>query len=566
MFYLKNIFIYLLFFLVASPLISFSSSEEILKNLSLEEKIGQLLMVGLFPEKNSQEEIIELIENYHIGGILFFKGFADTQIDWINTFQNKSKLPLLIGQDNEWGLSLRLQNTLRFPRNLTLGAIQNNELLYEFGREIGKQCRQVGVFINFAPVVDINSNPFNPVISDRSFGENKFIVAEKSLAVMHGLQDERVLACAKHWPGHGDTDQDSHKQLPSIHKSLDELKECELYPFYKLIDGGVKSIMVAHLNFPFLDPSGMPSSLSPNVIHKLLQEDSHFQGLVITDSLQMQAIQNQHSTKAEVLAIQAGNDILLYPSDIPKTVEAIKHAIINGEISESQINASVLKILKAKKWTTLFDNRYVEPNPKLITKKAAKLKKKLYEQAVTLVKNNHEILPLENSLHMAYIQIGGKISTAISIEGEITTNSDSTELSFYKTLDSSNLINYFYIDKNAPSKEWEELYFKFVDYDVVLISIFDMNKWNQQNFGLTTKSINFIESIKEEDPFVILTIFGNPYSLKNFSRPDAILVAYENDPDAQISAAEIIQGYLNPKGKLPVTASPDYPEGFGLSY
>ncbi len=545
--------------------------ERILEQMSLREKIGQLFMVAFFPDKDNVEEIEYLIEDYHIGGVMFMTGDSKQQIALTNHFQFSSLYPLLIGQDNEWGLSMRLSDALRFPRNMTLGAIQNNNLIYELGKEIGKECRLVGVRINFSPVVDINSNPSNPVISDRSFGENSEQVAKKAYEMMRGLQEKNIIACAKHWPGHGDTHQDSHLLLPTIDKNFEELQKCEWYPFQYLIDKGIRSIMTAHLYLPALENNTIcPASLSENIIQNILVRQFGFNELIISDALNgMKALTDNYDPgEAELKALLAGTDILLFPRSIPKACQKIMCAVQDGVLSEKQLDQHVLKILKSKEWVGLHLNRDVQPNPNLHSENAIALKKNLYSQAITLVQNKDHLLPLKKNKKIAYLQIGNEVVTNRTIETNIKEISsfDKIPSAFFETLNHVKKMNAFFLTKECSDEEITQTLEQLNNYEVVILGLYEMNKYEKKNFGISEQSFQIIEKINQAKPHVILTIFGNPYSLKFFGSEQAIILAYENDPDAQIASANIIFGQNNPSGKLPVTASPHFPAGKGFDF
>ena len=310
--------------------------------MSLEERIGQLFMVAAYSNRGPAHfsKLKNLIEEHHIGGLIFFQGGPMRQALMCNELQEASKIPMMIGMDAEWGIEMRLDSTIGFPRQMTLGAIRDDRLIYEMGREIGRQFNRMGMHINFAPVADVNNNPDNPVINSRSFGELRENVAQKSAAYMQGLQDENVLANAKHFPGHGDTDTDSHKALPSILHDRQRLDSVELYPFRQLIARGLSSAMVAHMYIPALDSSAeQASTLSRPIVHDLLRKEMGFEGLIVTDALNMKGVSAQFEPgDVELQALLAGNDILLFAEDVPKAVRLIKEAIEDGTIDEKEIN------------------------------------------------------------------------------------------------------------------------------------------------------------------------------------------------------------------------------------
>jgi beta-glucosidase-like glycosyl hydrolase len=372
-------------------------------SLSLEEKIGQLFMIDVFTNKsdNELESIQNFIKENHIGGVIFSLGTPTRQAQFTNSIQTENKVPLLVGMDAEWGLAMRLDSTYAFPWNMTLGAIQDTAIVRKVGYQIGKHNKRLGVHINFAPVADINTNPDNPIIGNRSFGENKDKVTSHSVALMKGMHDAGILTSAKHFPGHGDTQQDSHKTLPTINFSLDRIKNIELQPFKALIEEGVSSVMVAHLNVPSLeDRQNLPSSLSSKIVTDLLIEELNFNGIVITDALNMKgASDNNMPGEIDLKAFKAGSDILLISEDVPKAIQLIKKAVLSGEISKNRLAKSVKKILYAKYKVGLnnFEAIEIENLTKDLT---AKENDAIYqlalENATTLIKNDSGILPINH--------------------------------------------------------------------------------------------------------------------------------------------------------------------------
>lgn len=395
-------------------------SQQTLANMSLDEKIGQLFMIAAYsnPEdakiekqnENVMASVEHLIRTYHVGGVLLKRNWEPlAQVHSIRHFQSLSKIPLFIAQDCEWGLAMRCANTMAFPKNMTLGAIQDDQLLLELGQEIGRQCRLVGINFNLAPVVDVNSNPANPVIGSRSFGDDPDNVARKGTLLMEGIQQNGVMACAKHFPGHGDTNVDSHHDLPIVLHDRAHLNQIELYPFKKLIDAGVMAVMSAHVVVPALSNTEVPATLSSDVISKTLKGELGYQGLVITDDLMMGAIAKHYpSGEAALLAFIAGNDILLSSHDIPACFDQIKQAVVSGKISLDELDARVLKILKAKEWIYSYRDKeemLAEDGDwsQLRTSEAETLKRKLYQEAITVLGE----LPSVSDLSVC-VQIGGE--------------------------------------------------------------------------------------------------------------------------------------------------------------
>jgi beta-glucosidase-like glycosyl hydrolase len=340
---------------------TYAWADSVFKTLSPDARIGQLFMVAAYSNyKSDTAAIKKLIDSCGIGGLIFFQGAPARQALLTNYYHSLSKVKLLIAIDGEWGLSMRLDSTVQYPRQMTLGAMPPtaDSLIYKMGKHLAKECKRMGIHINFAPVVDVNNNPLNPVISSRSFGENKHEVTRKALQYMKGMQDEGVLACGKHFPGHGDTESDSHHTLPIITHSKKTIDTLDLYPFKELFDNGLGSVMVAHLFIPSLDTTrNLPSTLSPKIVNDLLKRKLDFDGLVFTDALNMKGVSKFYQPgELDVKALIAGNDVLLFSEDVPKAIQEIKAAIARGELSQNDIDERCKKILRAKQWCGL--NRY----------------------------------------------------------------------------------------------------------------------------------------------------------------------------------------------------------------
>ena len=557
----------------SSPKIKGSWAMETLKSMTLDEKIGQLFMLAAYSNKDAGHEntIEKYVREEGLGGLIFMQGGPARQIKLIKRYQAAAKVPLMIAQDSEWGLSMRLDSTLRFPRNMTLGAISDDSLLFTYGYELGRQCRAVGVHVNFAPVVDVNNNSENPVINDRSFGENRENVSRKSIMLMQGMHAAGVIACAKHFPGHGDTDIDSHKDLPVILHDRARLDSIELFPFRQMIQAGVPSVMVAHLYIPSLDDTpNQASTLSPKIINDLLVEEMGFKGLIFTDALNMQGVAKYYSPgEVDLKALLAGNDILLFSQDITKAREKIKAAIEKGNITEQEIDEHVFKILMAKEWLNLpaeFAKKGVKTdgNPSTVGLNAGKgvgyninglpakmLKQKLYEAAITVPINQNRVLPLQNldKRKIAYVQIGGRDPSP-----------------FLETLQKYSSVEGFFLPSVPDLSARKMVLEAMKGYNTLIVGLGDMNKYASRGFGISSTAREMIGDLRSQDSELILTVFGSPYSLKYFGEENAIVVAYEDDPDAQIAAAEAIFGGIVPTGALPVSASGSLREGMGKSY
>ncbi|MGB7843884.1 MAG: glycoside hydrolase family 3 N-terminal domain-containing protein, partial [Salinimicrobium sp.] len=525
--------------------------DSIYSRMNLEEKVGQLFMAPVFSSDpvSKTGKIKELIEEQHIGGIIFSTGGPQRQAKLTNEFQAQSKVPLLVGMDAEWGLSMRLDSTYAFPWNMTLGAIQNDKLVEEVGAAVADHLKRLGVQMNFAPVVDINTNPENPIIGNRSFGENKNNVAAKSTAFLKGMQRMNVLASAKHFPGHGDTQRDSHKTLPTINFSKDRIYSEELYPYRELIEQGLSSIMVAHLNVPSLENrNNFPSSLSHDIVTGILKEELGFNGLIITDALNMRGVADfDEPGEIDLAAFLAGNDILLFSEDIPKASEEIIKAYEKGIITEERLQHSVRKILFAKYKAGLNDYKPVDTNylvEDLNSIRNDVLAHQLYENSLTVIKNDRGIIPVKDlkTSKIAYVQMG---------EG----NGDA----FYDQLN-----RYTRVD-SVSADNLNNLLEKLESYNLVIVGFHQTNRSPWTNYKFSDKEQVWLYEIARKNK-VILNLFSSPYALLNFrttANIEGIQVAYQNSELAQQKAAQLLFGAIDAKGKLPVTAGDNFPEGTG---
>lgn len=521
--------------------------------MSFEERVGQLFMVAAYSNKDAThvKSIDKLINDHKIGGLIFFQGGPVRQAKLTNRYQSESNVPLFIGIDAEWGLSMRLDSTYRYPWNMTLGAIQDTDLLETLGEQMGMQSNRMGIHFNFAPVLDINTNPLNPIIGNRSFGEDKENVTEHALALMHGLQSQGVYATGKHFPGHGDTATDSHYALPYLPYGKQRLENIEFYPYKKLFDEGLASIMVAHLNVPSLDPTpDYPTSLSYNVVTKIVQDEMGFNGLIFTDALNMKGASNFMQPGAiDLEAFLAGNDVLLFPEDVPAAIEQFCNAYYNtGILSEERLAYSVKKILAYKFRSGLnnykpvqLERLYVD----LCAHEFEDLNYKLYENAVTVLKNESEIVPvaeLENE-NIAYVKMGDDDATDY-----LTTLQKYTSVTEVKN-DSLNLL-------------LEEL----KGYTKVIIGFHKADgAWKNHQF--TATELQWLDTIAKQNK-VILSVFAKPYtllSIKDFNNIEGLVLAYQNNTIAQTVAAEIVFGALGSKGKIPVTIAGSFAVNDGIT-
>ncbi|MRT15868.1 serine hydrolase [Vitellibacter sp. q18] len=521
--------------------------DSIYGGMTLEEKIGQLFMADIFssdpPEKI--EKLKNLISQYHLGGVIFSKGGPVRQAKLNNEFQSLAKVPLLVGMDAEWGLAMRLDSTYAFPWNMTLGAITDTKIIEKVGRRIGEQSKRLGVHINFAPVVDINTNPKNPIIGNRSFGEDKENVTQKALAFMKGMQSAGVMGSAKHFPGHGDTEKDSHKTLPTIDFSKNRLDTLELYPYKKLIQQGLSSIMVAHLNVPALEPQlNFPSSLSSKVVTDLLKKEMKFNGLIFTDALNMKGASDfKKPGEIELAAFLAGNDVLLISEDIPKAIDFLLNAFNEGTLTEKRLAYSVKKILYAKYKAGLNNYKPVK-TAYLVEDLNSVNDDALYEEAIdhalTVLKNDRAILPIKDlqKKKIAYINFG-----------------DDSGAEFLRELKKYGEVDW------VKANSLDEYILKLKEYNYVIIGFHKSNDNPWKKFEFTENELVWLYEIARTNT-VILDVFARPYALldlKSTANFEGIIMSYQNSRIAQQVSAQLIFGAREAKGKLPVSLGEDFP-------
>lgn len=532
-------------------------AETTLEHLTLEEKIAQLLMIRVHSGYDAKllAEIEEQIRTYQPGGVCFFKGTPTKQVELTNGYQQISKVPLLISIDGEWGPSMRLDSCTMFPRQMALGAMDNSgdPLLFEMGKEIGKQCLALGIHINFAPCVDVNNNPDNPVINSRSFGEDKLNVARKSIQYMLGVQEVGVSGCAKHFPGHGDTGTDSHHDLPLINKTREEIENLEFYPFREIINRGVDMVMVSHLNIPSLDEENNSiSTLSFKTITTILRKEMAFDGIVITDAMDMLGLRKSYPEggEAEIRALLAGIDILLLPNELPVVIEAIREAVETGRIEEDMINEKCLKVLKMKQDKGL-DNFTPIPTHDLMkelnSEHSVNLVDQLVEKSLTLLKNEHHILPLkeEDYSKTAVLCIG-----AMEDSAELRLIAREMGLDFYQT------------PRSINAAQAGKLNHRLRNYSQVIVTVLNTNQSPKYNYGIYKESVDYIQELSKTKR-VILSLHGNPYAIAHFSnlsRIPSLLIAYQPTIPTYRAALKAICGYHTVSGKLPVRI-----EGFKLN-
>ncbi|MBN1198614.1 MAG: serine hydrolase [Bacteroidales bacterium] len=534
-------------------------ADSVYRSLSLNQQIAQLLVVRAYSNRDQayNDSMAGLIRTYDIGGVCFFQGSPVAQATLTNDWQQAAQTPLLVAIDAEWGLGMRLDSVHDFPYQMTLGASADDSLTYQMAAAIGRECKRMGIQMNLAPVVDVNNNPLNPVINFRSFGEDPVTVARKGICYMKGLQDNGVMASAKHFSGHGDTETDSHKELPVINHTTERMESVELLPFRAVIKHGISSIMTAHLYIPVYDTtSHLAATLSPRIVTGLLKKKMGFQGVAITDALDMKGVTKYFPPgEIEVKALLAGNDILLLPQDVPVALASIQQAIEDGMITNDAIRERCLKVLRLKFDAGLdvyrpvkCENLLADLNPS----SSASLTMQIYKSAVTVVKNENNLLPLSllQRRHIASVSIG---------ETQITP--------FQKTLDWFAPVAHFRISKQATPEAFSELQRQLEPYNLILIGLHHNNLYPANNFGNPAQVFDFIaETCRKKR--TALAIFGNPYlirSLKNSADLEAILTTYQDQPEAEEVAAEMIFGGIAATGKLPVTTA-EFRSGTGVKF
>lgn len=519
--------------------------DSLMQVMTLDQKIGQLFMAPAYSNKDEAhaKSIDNLITKYQIGGLIFMQGGPVRQAKLNNRYQNLSKVPLLIGMDAEWGPAMRLDSVISFQRQLTWGAMNNDSIVYEVGTVIAQQLKRLGVHVNFAPDIDVNNNPKNPVIGDRSFGEDKYNVALKGLMYMNALQDNHVIACGKHFPGHGDVDADSHLTLPVVNHPYSHLDTLEFFPFKILMNEGLGSIMLAHLYVPALDSTkDQPTSLSRKVGVDLVRGTMGFRGLIFSDALNMKGASAFYADgELEVRAFLAGNDMLLFSDNIPVAFEAIKKAVASGRISEAQIDESVRRILKAKAFAGLQKSKNKLVNVKNITEDlntaASKLtKRKITENSITLAHAVDTLVPFKklDTLTIAAVSVGS---------GSKTT--------FQEYLGKYAKVDLVQLNKDADAATFVQAFEKLKKYDVVIVGVHEMKRARTSNYGITSNTENLVWKLSQATKTVVC-MFGTPYAIDKFNDAQYHVVAYDDDTYTQQATAMALFGAIPFQGRLPV--------------
>ena len=520
-------------------------ADSLYQQLSLDEKIGQLYIVALYNNRGEEEiqKIRNLVEKEKIGGLILMQDDAEKHINLLNEFQGKSRIKMMIGIDGEWGLFQRFPAAHKFPWAMTLGAIQDNSLIYEMTSKIAEDCKRMGIYWDFAPVVDVNTNPSNPIIGNRSFGSDINNVIAKGLAYAQGLQDHGVLASMKHFPGHGDTNTDSHLDLPVVSHNLERLNSVELAPFKALLDKKIGGVMVAHLYVPTLEKKkGIPASVSYEIITNLLKNTYQYKGLIITDALNMNAIAKKFSPgEIDLRAFKAGNDIMLFSQDVPSGKALIKSAFEKGEISENRLAESVKKILKTKFLLGLQDLKPINPeniNVDLNNASHAEISEKLYANAITLLKDEKNLLPLSCSKTYYYLPL-----------------EEAPFQTFVENLNFGTTINL--ISKEEISQIPEN--------STIIVGFHKDNSTAYKPYKISQNSKDILTELSKKQN-VILDVFGSPYALKDFdiASISTVLVSYENNDLSMKASAKALLGKTKISGKLPVIVNKNLKAGTGI--
>ena len=519
--------------------------DSVYNSLTLEQRVGQLIcMRANNPDKPYFEDVAKYIKQYNIGGVCFFRADAETQVTQTNKWQAMAQTPLMVTIDAEYGLGMRVNKTLSYPYQMTLGAISDDELIYEMGQQIAEQCQRMGVHVNFAPVVDVNSNPKNPIIGMRSFGENPTKVGEKGAAYALGMQSKGLITTMKHFPGHGDTDKDSHTDLPIVNRSLEEMYDIELAPFRHLIANGVNGAMVGHLYFPAIEKvDTISSSLSYGVVTELLKEQMGFEGLIFTDGLDMRgAAKKVDRDSVPYISFMAGNDVLILPPNVPYAIKTIKQAAERDPKVAARLEESCKKILRYK-YRAGLNNYKPIPTANLMSdlkkKSYLELRQQLYDEAITMLRNEGQVIPLANNKKIAVVTIGNTrndVNDGLIARGFSTTS--------------------FVVTKDAIASKSADWLKRLESYDLVVVNIEKTTIYAHKNYGITEETVKFFNRLVAQND-VILNLFACPYALDMFRINNSVkglVVAYQDEVPAVNAVVRLLSGELEAKGTLPVSA------------
>ncbi|RPI17502.1 MAG: glycoside hydrolase family 3 protein [Ignavibacteriae bacterium] len=534
-----------------------------LAEMTLREKIAQMIISSTVPaefKENSSEhkKLINLVTKQKIGGFIFFKGSSSDYARISNMLQSKTEVPLLISSDFERGTGMRVSDGTLFPNNMAIGASGNADLVYKMGQVIAEESRAMGIRQNYAPVCDVNNNPDNPIINVRSFGEDPVLVSKMSAAMIKGLQDGNVIATAKHFPGHGDTEIDSHNDLPVLNFSMDRLNKVELIPFKNAIDNNVKSVMIAHLSFPELEKGpNIPASLSNNIVNGLLLDQMGFKGLVVTDALNMKGITKYFTTKEiALMCVNAGIDLILMPADEEASISAIEEAVNSGQIAEERIDRSVEKILSAKEWLGLYNNKMVDENSLsniVNTEKSNALAQQIADESITLVKDENKIIPVKD--------IQSRILVYNISDGKDNVNSGYFNTKINEKFPNAEIVD---INQEITSASMSSYIQNASNYYAVIISVYAKVKHGTGKISILSSHTDLINEIASKGIKMIVISLGNPYLLTNFDAVPNYICTY-GDANVSINAViKAIAGDIKITGKLPISIGNNYPVGSGV--
>lgn len=552
----QNTLFCILSFCTASHSQNYSASrwaDSVLATMSLDEKLGQLFVIRSFSTQNEQQiqDVSALIQDYHIGGICFFKGTSGSLYELIQKYQKLSKIPVMVSMDAEWGLGMRITDAFSFPKQMSLGALKENRLIYDLGKEMAIQMKLFGIHMNYAPVLDINNNLNNPVINERSFGSNRQKVLLKSIAFLQGLQDHGVLACVKHFPGHGDTDLDSHKDLPVLNFSRKRLDSLELYPFEGILNARPAGMMIAHLKVPVIDSSeNIPASLSKEILNGILQKRFHYKGLLITDALEMKGVtKNFNAGEIAVKALSAGNDLLLLSENIPAAFQAIKMGIDSNILNLKEIDQKVKRILIVKH--TLGLNAWISEGFDSISynksiERSIVLKDKIYRKTLTLARDSNKLVPIR--------KIPFNIS-CVSINDELNNV-------FQSRLQDYSSINTYSMNSVADCKP--EYLQAIENSELIIVSIHKLNYQSNKNYGVNIELLQQLNKIIANKKCIVV-LFGCPYVSMFLPASASIVLAYEDNERTQDISAQMIFGTDPIVGVSPVNTNSYLKEGFGIN-
>ena len=534
--------------------------DSVFASLTPDQRIAQLMVVRLSERTSTgilfyDKKVTELVKKYNIGGVCLFQGNPTLQAATVNSLQAIAKTPIMMCIDGENGLGMRFDSIIPLNRQMMMGAVQDETIIYNYGKLVGEQCKRAGIHVNYAPVVDVNNNPNNPVINDRSFGEDKYKVASYGIAYMKGMQDVGVMACAKHFPGHGDVDVDSHKDLPVINKTIAQLDSLEFYPFKQIFKAGVGSVMIAHLSIPAIDNiPNKPTSISYKNVTELMRNKMGYQGLTFTDALEMQGVKKFYPDgEASVESIIAGNDMLCLPGDVPMSIAKIKEAIKKKKLSWADIETHCRKVLAAK-----YQYGMANLQPVNLTNITADInsnvnamKKVIAENALTLLNKTDDVFfplkPNDALTKIVYVSLG-----------------TSTDNEFSKKLRSEYKADVFYINyKHAAGRVLSLVELIKKRYKKVIIGVHNYARVPLNNFGISPSAVDLVTQLQNQTN-AITFIFGNPYAIKNWCNAKNLVACYEDDTITQNTAFEFLQGKIQAKGKLPVTVCDKYKFGSGL--